>query len=164
MYLAFKMVKLGVSWKTALGKDCSLISDFNWILIRFPFPSSFLPRKNDKQGDKDHLRDWLAKREGAGEPEALLKDQIEWLQLLHLMLSQHLGRTIGVCVEILHQTLQGCFGWTMAKRFVQQLLVSSSDFAKLPHLSSLEAQEFLCGNNNLIPLLYPYPLSRVLPS
>ncbi|KAJ8793447.1 hypothetical protein J1605_019281, partial [Eschrichtius robustus] len=53
------------------------------VQISLPFPP-FLQRKNDKQGDKDHLRDreWLREKEH-DESEALLMDRIERLQLLH---------------------------------------------------------------------------------
>lgn len=58
---AFKTVKLGVSRKT-LSRLRFQLMPFN---ISLSFPSSFLQRKNDKQGDKGHIRDSMAKREGA---------------------------------------------------------------------------------------------------
>lgn len=42
---AFKMVKLGVSPKIALGEDCCLISGFSWCRITFRFPSLLLSSK-----------------------------------------------------------------------------------------------------------------------
>ena len=115
---AFKTVKLGVSRKTALGEDCCLVSDFSWCLLTFLFPSLLLSSKERmiSRVTKAILEtQWLREKEH-GESEVLLSNWIEWLQPLHWMRSQHLGRMIGGFVgqEIMDWKLQGCSGKLIA--------------------------------------------------
>lgn len=97
LWFFFKMVKLGVSKKTALGEDCCLVSDFSWCLIRFLFPFllSSKERLISRETKATLETEWPREKEH-GESEALLMSRVEWLQLLHWMLSQLLSRMIGV--------------------------------------------------------------------
>ena len=83
--------------KKTLGKDCCLVSDFSWCLIRLLLSLLSSKERMISRVTKPLGTEWLRENE-PGKAEALLLGLIEWLQLLHWMLSQHLGRMIGVCV------------------------------------------------------------------
>lgn len=114
---AFKPVKFGVSRKTALGEDCFLVSDFSWCHLTLLFPSllSSKERMISRVTKAILETQWLREKEH-GEFETLLSNWIEWLQLLHWMWSQHLGRMIGGCVgqEIMDWKPWGCSGKLIA--------------------------------------------------